>query len=186
MAVARDGTHFGIAALEVSAGRFVVQQVNTEEELVSELVRLQPSELLVSEMDIDNPCFSQWPSRQRPPWHFDTDTARTQLTRLFGTRDLSAFGCEQMPLAIAAAGCALQYLKDTQQSALPHIGAILVEHRDDSLLMDAATRRNLELEQSLSGDHRHTLVGVLDNTVTSMVGAYYAAGLIGHCAITHC
>ncbi len=170
VAVARNGEKMGIAALELSAGRFIVQQMESESALVSELTRLQPAELLVSEMDSGNACFSEWPVRQRPPWHFDTDTARAQLTALFGTRDLSAFGCEQMPLAIAAAGCTLQYLKDTQQSALPHIRAITVEHRDDSLLMDSATRRNLELDYSLSGDHQHTLVGVLDSTVTSMGG----------------
>ena len=138
---------------------------------MGELTRLNPAELLISETDADKSYFAGWPTRQRPPWHFDTATAREQLCLLFGTQDLTAFGCGHMPLAIGAAGCALQYLKDTQPSmAMPHIRSIGVEYRGDSLLLDAATRRNLELEHSLSGDDRHTLIGVLDSTATSMGG----------------
>ena len=170
VSVASDGDVFGIAALELSAGRFVVQQVDNEADLVSELTRLHPAELLVSEMESTRSCFSGWATRARPPWHFDAVSAEEDLTRLFGTRDLAAFGCEHLPLAIGAAGCAMQYLKDTQQSALPHITSMAVEHRGDSLLMDAATRRNLELESSLSGQDQHTLTGVLDSTVTAMGG----------------
>ena len=170
VAVARLGDRYGIATLELSAGRFLIQQVDGEEALGGELARLQPSELLVSEMDSHVSCFSSWPLRERPPWHFDTDSATDQLVGLLRVRDLGAFACQDLPLAVGAAGCALQYLKDTQQAALPHITSIAVENRDDSLLLDAATRRNLELEHSLSGHDRHTLIGVLDNSVTSMGG----------------
>ncbi|MEM7206869.1 MAG: DNA mismatch repair protein MutS [Pseudomonadota bacterium] len=168
VAVARDRDVFGLAALDLGSGRFSVQQVQSESMLRAELSRLQPAELLVSEMDANLPIFADWSPRGRPPWHFDTDSGRSALTALFGTRDLRAFGCEDAPLAIGAAGGALQYIKDTQQSALPHIHSLSVEHCGDSLIMDAATRRNLELEHSLAGDSEHTLIGVVDTTRTGM------------------
>ena len=108
--------------------------------------------------------------RSRPPWHFDSESAERQLCEQFGTRDLAGFGLANRALAVGAAGCLLQYLRDTQKSSLPHLRGIRCEERDEALLLDAATRRNLELDTSLSGRPDSTLVGVLDRTATAMGG----------------
>ena len=165
-----EGT-YGLASLVLSGGRFTIMQLRGEAALCNELERLQPAELLIAE-DCDPP--ESWRShpglRRQAPWHFDPDSARRTLCAQFGVRDLEGFGCADQPVAIAAAGCLLQYVKDTQRSALPHLTGLRVERHEDSVIVDAASRRNLELEQSLSGRHEHTLIGVLDRCVTPMGG----------------
>jgi DNA mismatch repair protein MutS len=101
-------------------------------------------------------------------WEFEIDTARQQLNLQFGTRDLIGFGVENAPRGLCAAGCLLQYVKDTQRTALPHIRSITMERQQDSIIMDAATRRNLEITQNLAGGVENTLASVLDSTVTPM------------------
>jgi DNA mismatch repair protein MutS len=162
----RDG-RFGLAVLDVTSGRFSVQQLDGIEALASELERLRPAELLLAE-DYALPIQGQGGVTRRPEWHFDLDSAIHLLTRQFGTQDLGGFGCDDLPLAVSAAGCLLQYVSETQQSALPHIGGLTVERRGDAVVIDAATRRNLELDRSLSGQHQHTLAGLLDRTATPM------------------
>ncbi|GHM31100.1 hypothetical protein ECZU45_48870 [Escherichia coli] len=106
--------------------------------------------------------------RRRPLWEFEIDTARQQLNLQFGTRDLVGFGVENAPRGLCAAGCLLQYAKDTQRTTLPHIRSITMEREQDSIIMDAATRRNLEITQNLAGGAENTLASVLDCTVTPM------------------
>ncbi|MFC1603214.1 DNA mismatch repair protein MutS [Pseudomonadota bacterium] len=163
-----DG-HFGLATLDLTSGRFTIQQLSDAEGLTGELERLHPAELLIAE---ENALPTQTTSRsgitRRPTWHFDSDTAHRLLTQQFGTRDLGGFGCEDQPLALCAAGCLLQYVADTQQSALPHIRGLTTERRDDAIIIDAATRQNLELDHSLSNQPQHTLTGILDRTATAM------------------
>jgi DNA mismatch repair protein MutS len=106
--------------------------------------------------------------RVRPPWHFEADSATRALCTQFDTRDLAGFGMEGLALATGAAGALLQYLRDTQKSALPHLQAIRVETRIDALLLDAATRRNLEIDANLSGHEDATLFAVLDRSATAM------------------
>ena len=161
--------YYGIASLDLSAGRFVVQEFSGEEALLGELERLQPAELLISE-DFTLPAMLTHSKalRRLPPWHFDTEAASRQLNEQFGTRDLSGFGCQDMPVAVGAAGALLQYVKDTQRAALPHLRGLRSELRQDSVIMDAATRRNLELDQAQSGQKQHSLVAVLDKCVTAM------------------
>jgi DNA mismatch repair protein MutS len=108
--------------------------------------------------------------RLRPPWHFDTESATRALTEQFGTRDLAGFGCADKALAIAAAGALLAYVRETQKAALPHLLSISTEERDAALIMDPATRRNLELDESLTGKPELTLAGVFDRTATAMGG----------------
>ncbi|WP_404356193.1 DNA mismatch repair protein MutS [Methylotuvimicrobium sp. KM1] len=160
---------FGIAALDVTSGRFVLQQLDSADTMLSEIERLDPAELLVSE---DIALLQALKQRKgickRPPWHFEPDSARQLVLKQFNTHDLSGFGCENMPIAIAAAGGLLQYVKDTQQSALPHIQGIRVEKNSDGIQLDAASRRNLELDTHPTGELRYTLFGVLDKTVTAM------------------
>jgi DNA mismatch repair protein MutS len=165
IAAVSRGASIGLAWLELSSGRFCVTEVTHTDELAAELERLKPAELLVAEGD----TFGDQPGvRQRPPWHFDPDASRRTLCAQFGTRDLAGFGCEQLPDAISAAGCLLQYVRDTQRSALPHVQGVVREQRSDALLMDAATRRNLEIETSLAGHAEHTLAGVMDACATTM------------------
>jgi DNA mismatch repair protein MutS len=172
LAAVCEASGFGLAVLDLGSGRFALQQLDTAEALGSELERLRPAEVLLSDDD-GSAAAAQLLSRfsgvtRRPPWHFDLDTATRQLTDHFGTRDLGGFGCAGLPLAISAAGALLQYVEETQQSALPHITALRVENRDEAIIIDAATRRNLELEHAVSGDASHTLVAALDRTATAM------------------
>ncbi|MEN8260091.1 MAG: DNA mismatch repair protein MutS, partial [Pseudomonadota bacterium] len=169
VAVANSAEEYGIACLDLASGRFIVQQVATEEQLLGEIERLNPAELLISEdWTPPSPIKERRGLSRRPPWHFDADSAKLQLLRQLQTRDLSGFGCEHIPQAVAAAGCLLQYVKDTQQGALPHIQGIRVETGDESVLLDAASRRNLELDTHPSGRTEFTLYGVLDKTATAM------------------
>jgi DNA mismatch repair protein MutS len=171
VAINQSGDDWGMAALDLAGGRFSVQQFHGNEALLGELQRLNPAELVINEASaLPTEIENRNGLRRQSPWLFDTDSARRQLNEQFGTRDLSGFGCEHMEVAIGAAGGLLQYVKNTQRTALPHLRALLVEERSDSLILDAATRRNLELEQASSGQKQHTLAGVLDNTATAMGG----------------
>jgi len=162
----RDG-RYGLASLELSSGRFVVQELSGDEALIAEIERLRPAEILFPE-DARLPLGERAGLTRRPPWHFATDTAEEMLTRQLGTKDLAGFGCEDAPLAVAAAGALLQYVKDTQRAALPHINALRRERQGHSVVLDAASRRNLELETNLGGGQEHTLAAVLDHTATAM------------------
>ena len=161
-----DGRRYGLAWLDIGSGRFCVMEVDDAPSLAAELERLRPAECVASEQ-FDAPV--ELPAlKHMAPWHFDTETAQRLLCEQFGTRDLAGFGCDGLGPAIAAAGAVLQYVRDTQRGALPHIRSLGTERRDDALLMDAATRRNLELHTSLSGHNDHTLAGVMDRTATAM------------------
>lgn len=160
---------YGIATLDMSSGRFNLLEVQSEEALLGELERLRPTELLISE-DLEKTFLREAASsiRRRPPWEFEIETALRLLTQQMQTHDLAGFGCSDMSAAISAAGCLLQYVKETQRSALPHIRAIQAERREESIILDAATRRNLELVNNLSGGQENTLASVLDHTATAM------------------
>jgi DNA mismatch repair protein MutS len=164
-----QGTQHGIASLDLTSGRFVLQQVESEDQLLSELGRLNPAELLFSE-DWTLPLNLQQRSGlcRRPSWHFEHESARQRVLKQFDTLDLKGFGCNNLPAAIAAAGALLQYIKDTQQAALPHIQGIRTENSADSILLDASSRRNLELDYHPTGNLHYTLLGVLDKTATAM------------------
>ena len=174
-ALAEDGERFGIAVLELASGRFSVLELSGSEALAAELERLRPAELLLTEdsrlpeqLRLDARGLARAVAR-RQAWLFDTDSATQALCRQFATRDLTGFGCTDMRLAVGAAGCLLQYVKDTQRATLPHIRGLIAERRDDAVILDAATRRNLELTAPLSdGADRNTLAGVMDRTATTM------------------
>ncbi len=168
-AVAEAGGSFGLATLDVASGRFIVSELATTELLAAELERLRPTEVLVSEEFSEARLLREHRGTQRlAPWHFEPESARRELIRQFGTQDLSGFGCEAMPLAMGAAGALLQYVQDTQRTALRHLHSLRVEQHDEAILLDPATRRNLEIEHSLSGNPAHTLAGVIDHTATPM------------------
>jgi DNA mismatch repair protein MutS len=165
------GAHgaYGLAWVDLSSGRFLLSEVPNGEALAAELARLQPAETLIDETVAWPKGVTALPGlRKRPPWHYDGDAAKRELNRFFGTRDLGGFGVDGMPLAIAAAGCLLGYVEETQKSALPHLTGMAVESASETIALDAATRRNLEIDTHPSGRTEHTLLGVLDETVTPM------------------
>jgi DNA mismatch repair protein MutS len=167
-ALLRDGERFGLAWLELSSGRFSVLEAEGSEALTSEIERLRPAELLVPEHS--QPAGVATFIRERPPWHFDLETATRTLCEQFQTRDLAGFGCAERFLAISAAGCLLQYVRDTQKASLPHLRGLRTEERGEAVLLDAATRRNLELSTSLADRPDCTVAAVLDRTATAMGG----------------
>ncbi len=166
--VTDQGGEFGLAWLELSAGRFRVLELKGEEALRSELQRLDPAELLIQD-NLPLPDLEQRPgARLQPAWEFDQEAAERALNSQFQTHDLSGFGIEDMALAVGAAGCLLQYVKDTQRSSLPHLTGLARERREDSVVLDAATRRNLEIDVNLMGGDSNTLFAVMNTAVTAM------------------
>ena len=155
------GAH-GLAWLDLAAGRFHCLQTDDRGAVDAELARIQPAELLTPD-DRDDAGAVRWDRM-----HFDPTTAYRLLCTQLGTQHLRAFGCEDQPAAIAAAGALLAYVRETQRSALPHVTALRTEDLGRALHIDAGSRRNLEITSSLSGDERHSLVGVLDTCMTSM------------------
>lgn len=160
---------FGYATLDVTSGRFQLMEPETEEAMAAELQRTAPRELLFPEdfepVQLMN---GRNGNRRRPVWEFELDTAKQQLNQQFGTKDLVGFGVEHAKLGLCAAGCLIQYVKDTQRTALPHIRSLTFDRQDHSVILDAATRRNLEITHNLAGGTDNTLAGVLDHTATAM------------------
>ena len=168
-AVCGHSMHYGLATLDVASGRFVVAECDSDENLLAELQRINPAEILHPEgfehlQLIEN----RKGLRRRPEWEFDTDTAIEQLNAQFETTTLDGFGITGITKGLGAAGCVLQYVKDTQRTALPHIRRIQTEQQDSRVQLDAATRRNLELTHNLSGSQENTLFSVMDTTTTAM------------------
>lgn len=164
-----DNGQFGLAYLDINSGQFNILEADDEETLNSSLQRIQPAELLYPEnfksfhlIEIFKGC------RRRPIWEFDLDTATKLLCQQFETKDLIGFGVDQAKTGLIAAGCLMQYVKDTQRIALPHIRAVTLEKNDLNVILDAATRKNLELTLNLSGSIENTLAQVLDKTATAM------------------
>ena len=168
-AIYQQRGQFGLAQLDLSAGRFLINQVANSSDLAALLQRLNPAEILYPEL-FSNPelCQTRKGARRRPEWEFELATAKRLLCQQFGTKDLISFGVDEAPVALMAAGCLMQYVKDTQRASLPHIRAIALERAEDYIVLDAATRRNLELTQNLSGGYDNTLASVLDRNQTAM------------------
>ena len=160
---------FGIASLDMASGRFLVLEVEGLDSVLGELQRLNPAELLISDhLSLPELTENRKGLRRRGPWEFELETAHRLLIQQFGTQDLAGFGCDHLQVAIAAAGCLLSYARETQRTALPHVRSLAHENRDEAVIMDAATRRNLELDTNLNGGDEHTLFSVLNCAATSM------------------
>ena len=169
VAVYQEKEKFGLATLDMTSGRFQLCEPHSKEALQAELQRINPVELLYCEDFVEMAIIEHYKGlRRRPIWEFELSTAISELNRQFGTKDLRAFGVEKSPLGLAAAGCLLQYAKETQRASLPHIQSISVIQNNDNIQLDAATRRNLELTQNLAGGTENTLASVLDKCVTPM------------------
>ncbi|HUP93762.1 MAG TPA: DNA mismatch repair protein MutS [Burkholderiales bacterium] len=167
LALHRTRTTLGIAWLSLASGRFSIMET-APAALSNELERLGASEILTAEN-------AEWPElnghtavKQLAPWHFDSEAARRALCRQFETLDLSGFGANDHPVAVAAAGALLEYAKATQGTAIAHITALTVEHAGAFVRMDPATRRNLEISETIRGEPAPTLLSLLDTCATAM------------------
>ena len=160
---------YGLATLNISSGRFVFSEVSGSNALLTEIERTKPAEVLVADNAqalhqlVPHPAL-----RRRPIWEFDESNAKRLLIAQFGVNDLTPYSCEDLHLALQAAGCLFQYAKETQRSELPHVQGIQVEQPGDCVILDAASRRNLEIDTNLSGGTNNTLLSVLDTCATTM------------------
>lgn len=171
MAVAPGKHGYGLAWADLASGRFFVNEVDDQDALAAELARLEPAELLLPDQDgLPDMLARRGGVRRRAPWLFDADACRRHLLRFFNLHDLSGFGLEAHPLATAAAGVLLGYVEETQKQRLPHLSSITFEPVDEGIGMNAATRRHLELDSRIDGNTRHTLLGILDSSITPMGG----------------
>jgi DNA mismatch repair protein MutS len=169
VALFNRGEQFGLSFIDLTCGAFGLLELSSAENLLAELERLQPAELLICDDNSTENLVTHYKGlRRRPTWEFDLVSAKRQLCEQFGTQDLSTFECADYPLGLCAAGALLQYVKYTQRGALPHIRSLKVERRDQSVFLDAATQRNLELVHNLSGGKEFTLASVIDKTATPM------------------
>ncbi|WP_346839423.1 DNA mismatch repair protein MutS [Microbulbifer sp. SAOS-129_SWC] len=168
-AAALVGDQYGLALLDLATGRFVVQEMDSVEALAEQVQRHSPAELLVAEeLALPADIERRAGLRRRAPWEFELETALRLLNQQFGTLNLEAFGCSHMHAAVTAAGCLLQYARDTQRTELPHIRSLQTESSDDTVALDGASRRNLEIDLNLSGGDDNTLLSVFDSCKTAM------------------
>ena len=167
----------GLAWLNLASGQFCVSETATDN-LGAELERLQPSEILHAENAALPPGLNA-AHTLLPDWHFELETARRALCQQFATRDLAGFGCEQFTLGLEAAGALLGYAKLTQGQSIAHVRGMQVYSADQYVRMDAATRRNLEITQTLRGEPAPTLRSLLD-TCASNMGSRLLANWLHH------
>ena len=175
----QDGC-YGLAWLDLGSGRFRVLETTKISDFAGELARVRPTELLVPD-DLASTLsdfLGSKVARRRPPWHFDVTTARRKLIDQFATRDLRGFGAEDLTAALGAAGALLAYANETARAQLAHVTSLSVDRTEDALILDAATRRNLELDRTLAGEPSPTLASVLDTAVTHMGSRLLRAWLV--------
>jgi DNA mismatch repair protein MutS len=164
----------GLAWLNLASGQFTVAETAAAS-LPAELERLQPSEILYAEGD--TPPQSEAPKKSLPAWHFNLETARRALCEQFATLDLAGFGCDDFTLGLEAAGALLGYARLTQGQSIAHIRGMRAYRADHYVRMDAATRRNLEITQTLRGEPAPTLLSLLDTCATNMGSRLLASWL---------
>ena len=164
------GDAYGLACMELSSGCFTVMEAGNLASLCGELKRLQPAEILLPEdcAIIDELAMICKGIARRPPWHYEVKAAEERLKNQYGMQDLSGFGIAHLPLLVSAAGALLQYLCETQRTSLIHLKPIKLDQQTDCIVLDATSRRNLELECDLSGNMNHSLLKIMDTAATSM------------------
>ncbi len=173
-----DDDSWGLAYVDITTGEFRTTQVDDGASLRAELASIQPRELVLADEDWGEELQRQLKDvtggclvSPRPLWFFDPQRAREELCGFFSVESLDAFGCARLPGAIAAAGAVLQVLIETQKENLPHIETLSTYSSSEFMVLDEATRRNLELTATLyDGSRKGSLLGVLDRTMTAMGG----------------
>ena len=167
LALHRNRTTLGLAWLSLASGRFAIMET-LPASLAHELERLRPSEVLIAEDSTWPELNGETTTRRLAPWQFESDGARRALCRQFETIDLSGFGAADHPVAVAAAGALLEYARTTQGTAIAHVKSLAVEHPGAYVRMDPATRRNLEISETIRGEPAPTLFSLLDTCATGM------------------
>ncbi|MBA2657889.1 MAG: DNA mismatch repair protein MutS [Tatlockia sp.] len=169
LSVHQHKMQFGLAWVDLSGGRFHLLQVTDETQLVAEINRLQPAEILLQEQlalgNFRNPAY---PQKVRPAWEFDLNRAKQLLCEQFAVSHLAVYGGDQYNLAFSAAGSLLIYLQATQKQALPHLTKITLEQSEDYLQLDASTQKHLELFENYQGGRENSLMAILDQTACAM------------------
>jgi DNA mismatch repair protein MutS len=168
LAIHQHKQKIGLAWVDLSSGRFHLLELQERAQLNAELTRLQPAELLLQEASPLHDYCSNFPVKVRPGWEFNADSAYKLLCHQFAVTDLSAFGEQDYPLALIAAGALLAYLQTTQKQALPHLTSITLENSQNYLQLDASTQKHLELFENINGKSDYCLLSVLDNTACTM------------------
>src|SRR3989442_7261884 len=163
LALARTKGAVGLAWLNLASGDLRVTEI-APQLLENELRRIAPAEILAAEGTILN----GFAVTRLPEWHFDFEAGRKILLKQLGAASLAGYGCEEMEPAIAACGALLEYARKTQGQALAHVSAVVPERASEFVRMDAATRRNLELTETLRGEPAPTLFSALDECATGM------------------
>jgi DNA mismatch repair protein MutS len=172
-AIVEVGPKLGLAWVELSTGRFSLTGL-LRTELSDEIARLNPSEILLSELSLDAPWARLLRSQSaalttRPSWDFQPEQARKTLFEHFRTTTLAGFGIDDRAVEVQAAGALMAYLTDTQKSSLGHIARLSPYRRADTLALDEMTRRSLELVRTLrEGKREGSLLSVIDLSATPM------------------
>jgi len=161
LALHRDRSTVGLAWLSLASGTLRVAEV-APQALENELRRIGPAEVLCS-FELGDFFVTKLPE-----WHFDVEAGRKKLLKQLGAASLAGYGCEDLTLAIGACGALLDYAAKTQGQALAHVAAVSAERSGEYLRLDAATRRNLELTETLRGESSPTLFSLLDECATGM------------------
>uniref|UniRef100_UPI004036F33D DNA mismatch repair protein MutS n=2 Tax=Methylophilus sp. TaxID=29541 RepID=UPI004036F33D len=168
LCIAKGDGVLGLARLNLASGEFVLSEI-APGHLSQELERIHPAELITGDDHVSEVLQQARCAKKRlAPWQFDQESAQRSLSQQFNTHDLAGFGCGEMPVAVAAAGALLDYVKHTQRTALPHITGLRVEQTNHYLQLDAATRRNLEIDTTIRGEASPTLFSLLNSTQTAM------------------
>src|SRR5580765_320433 len=168
LALAKAKGAVGLAWLNLASGDLRVTEI-APHLLENELRRIGPAEILAAE----GTTLSGFAVTRLPEWHFDFDAGRKILLKQLGAASLAGYGCEDLEPAIAAAGALLEYARKTQgqgsnRESLAHVSAVVPERASEYVRMDAATRRNLELTETLRGEPAPTLFSVLDECASGM------------------
>jgi len=177
----KDGENFGLSVVDVSTGEFYVSEITGENnavKLIDELSRVNPREILINQSaELEQKLIGSIKQQFSPfitfyhEWAFDYRTAYNRLIQHFSVHSLDGYGCQHMRYGICAAGALLEYLTETQKGALTHITRIKAYHLESYMVLDAATRRNLELTETIRGkDKKGSLLWLLDKTCTAMGG----------------
>jgi DNA mismatch repair protein MutS len=168
LAIHQHRQGYGLAWVDLSGGRFHLLQVKEEAQLLAEVARLKPAELLLDEAFPSQNLRDEHVVKVRPAWDFELKRAEILMSEQFKVQDLKAFGQENYPIAYPAAGCLLAYLQTTQRQTLPHLTHITLEQSEDYLQLDAATQRHLELFENVQGGRANSLIAILDHTASAM------------------
>jgi DNA mismatch repair protein MutS len=156
----------GLAWLNLASGELRVLETSVSQ-LRDELKRIRPAEILCADSATSN--LPEGVVRSTlAEWHFADDAGCRALTEQLGTRDLAGYGAEDLGPALGAAGAVLAYARATQNQALRHVAALIVERDSEFIRLDLATRRNLEITETLRGEPAPTLMSLLDVCITGM------------------